>query len=513
MTELINLLEANDKLSGLLFDKFLKPQETIEEHYTLPDMSVEYDEQFFETFKDRIDWVSFSRDIPLDDKIINKFKEPITKEIFITSHDKGVIFSRNTKIKWNSEFIDRYYGLIDWHELTLNPSVPWDKSLYQKYKDKVYVIGHLNNGLIGNKGIFWKEDLIMAAVDDCDNDNSKKWYLEEFTRISNIQWNLNLICKYHGLINLQNVLDRRTLSVTFQELDLYKDSLKQKGFFTKIAKYEKLKWNFELIKQFEDYIDFEQFSKATNIQWTQDIFEYYLQKWNFNILSTNYSFCWTVNLFNQYKDKWNIKSISNLTTFPWTEQLIEENLSALDINTIIARSKSFLSGTFIDKHKDLINWTGNFRSLANHRYIYEASAISQNTNIEVNIETLKEKAIKWETGDNVYTYAGEDCYQAPGEWHYFSMNRFLSNNHLAEFADQLSWDILSKREDLDWTITFLAKFSEYWKWEDILANTTVQERVFAPNMNTIKLYFQFFAYNKHWANFINKGGWRHLKRN
>ena len=93
------------------------------------------------------------------------------------------------------------------------------------------------------------------------------------------------------------------------------------------------------------------------------------------------------------------------------------------------------------------------------------------------------------------------------------MNRFLSNNHLAEFADQLSWDVLSKREDLDWTITFLAKFSEYWKWEDILANTTVQERVFAPNMNTIKLYFQFFAYNKHWANFINKGGWRHLKRN
>ena len=105
-----------------------------------------------------------------------------------------------------------------------------------------------------------------------------------------------------------------------------------------------------------------------------------------------------------------------------------------------------------------------------------------------------------------------DSFDEPGEWHCYSENKFLTDQHLTEFADKLSWDVLSKREDFDWTIGLLTKFSKYWKWEEIVENKAVQNKIFIPNLNMIKLYFHFFKYNKHWANFMNQGGWRQLER-
>ena len=173
-------------------------------------------------------------------------------------------------------------------------------------------------------------------------------------------------------MNLKNIFDYRTLSVTFQDLDSFKNKLKKYGIFNKIAKYEKLRWNLELIKQFEDYLDFVELSEAKNIHWTNDIFKYYFKKWNFNKLSTNYYFCWSVNLFNQHKDKWNLESIAKLSSFPWTEPLIEENIKSIDIRTIIENTGCFLSGNFIDKHKDLIDWNGYSRKIGSSSRYFAA---------------------------------------------------------------------------------------------------------------------------------------------
>jgi hypothetical protein len=497
MSEIINLLESKNKLSQLIYNKYIIHKDIVEKHQILPDNNVEYDENFFETYKDRINWFRFSCDLAIDINIIDKFKNEIEKEVHFEYTNsgmvsKGVAFSSNKKIKWNSEFIDHYYDIISWEDLALNPSVPWDINLYNKYKDKVPVIGWNYNkyGLIDNKGIFWKEGFINAIIDNCDNDFTKERYIDEFSKIFNIEWNLNLLCKYWGIISLHQIFIYNRLSITFEDLNFFKDKLKELGIFTEIAKYRNLKWDIEQIRQFEDYIDFEKFSNATNINWTEDIFKCYINKWDFNEISKNECFCWSMDLLNQYKDKWDLKSISNIKSFPWTESLIEENIEHLEFSTIVENISSFISGDFIDKYKNLINWKGNSRKCGS-RYLYFAAGISKNPNIEINIETLKLIKDKWATGDS------SDGSEDPGEWHFYSSNKYINDGHLYEFADKLSWDILSKREDFDWTIELLVKFSKYWKWEFIVENKAIEQRILIPNLNVIKLYFNFVNYNKH----------------
>jgi hypothetical protein len=252
-------------------------------------------------------------------------------------------------------------------------------------------------------------------------------------------------------------------------------------------------------------------SLAYNVEWSEEIFYTFFDKWDFNFLSGNSSFCWSIGIFNKHIDKWNFNRLIELRTFPWSDSLLKEHKQQVDIDIILKSSNNYLSSTFIEENKDLITWNGKFRMYSNYRYEYEAAPISINRNVEISISTLREKAANWEMGDKVYTNAGESCREAPGEWYYFSYNKYLTTQHLQSFADNLSWDVLSTREDLEWSVALLYQFKDYWNWKIVFENKAVIDKVLIPNSNRIKLYFLKFNYVKQRSDFIKRDGFKNYR--
>ncbi len=120
---------------------------------------------------------------------------------------------------------------------------------------------------------------------------------------------------------------------------------------------------------------------------------------------------------------------------------------------------------FIEEFKEFIEWESKSGQYSDY---YKAVEISKYNHIPIMVETLLEKSGEWKSGEEIKPYWSEKGLRLPGEWHYFSFNKFLTAFHLENFKEKLSWDIISSNESLPLSIELIEKFADKWNWSKII---------------------------------------------
>jgi len=299
-------------------------------------------------------------------------------------------------------------------------------------------------------------------------------------------------------------MDFQILEINIKEMD--------SKLFNYIMRSPKLIWDIEKIELYYELIDFDTLSLCSNVAWTKELFEMFMDRWDFKLLSQNKHFCWDSNFIWEHIDKWDFIALSNLSTFPWSLDLISSFIDKLDITALFWNINIQFTGDYIEKHKNSINWKGEINYGGKVKYRYIAAEISRARNVEINVNTLKEKAVLWESGDHVYVRNSE-AIPEPSDWHYYSSNHYITEDHLEIFKEKLSWEIVSNNKYIKLNIQMLKKFSKYWDWkiisarEDIpwtdeyllelnnflnwdifLKNKNMVDKIFLPHRNLINNY-------------------------
>jgi hypothetical protein len=377
--------------------------------------------------------------------------------------------------------INSHYKKIDWFKLSKNPKLVWHENLFNKYWDKILV-----NSIISNSQMFWDEKLVRFIISKHIKESTKIFWLEKFSVIPNIKWNLKMILDFPTSYWIRDVIKNNTLEIDFDKLIESKELLKAEVFkYLQVS--DNLIWELETIQEFKDLIDFNVLSKSKNVAWSNAIISTFESKLDFKELSKNQSISLDENIIKKFDTRWDFECLSSNPGVKWNINIIDLYIDKIDLNRLLSFNIAGINDQFIDKYSDYINWgTGC------NNYTYTPAKISRYNHIPISVHTLSSKATSWESGCNIRPYWSEKINET-GEWHSFSSNHFLTSLHLETFADQLSWDIISSNEHLSITKETLLKFVDKWNWQIILNRSDFNLEHFL----TIHNYFNFETLKAH----------------
>lgn len=362
----------------------------------------------------------------------------------------------NYNIPWIEDLIDTHYDEINWPTITRNPKIIWDEKLLNKYWDKIWV-----NSIIDHSQMFWDEKLVRFIISKHDKDSTKIFWLEKFSIISNIKWNIKMILDFPTSYWISNVIKANTLELSFEDLKKYKKQL-NKHIFGYLQVSTNLLWTKDTILEFKELLSFHTLSKSKNVDWSNKLISTFEKLLDFKELSKNQTILLDNVIIKKYEDRWDFDSLSSHSGVKWNLGLIKTFFDKFDLNKVLQFSIEGINEDFIYEYRDYINWGTGCSN-----YTYSPAPISWYKHIPISVHTLTEKATKWEVGDNVKPYWSEKISDI-GEWHQFSSNQFLTELHLETFAEKLSWDLISSNEFLIITNEILLKFSDKWNWPKVL---------------------------------------------
>lgn len=357
---------------------------------------------------------------------------------------------------WFENLIDTNYNKVDWFRVMQNPKIIWNEHLLNKYWEKLYI-----NAIISYSGMFWNEYLVRFIISKHDKDSTKIFWLEKFAIIKNIIWNLKMILDFPTSYWISNVVKANTLEVNFEDLKNYKNQLNN-HVFQYLQVSITLLWQIETILEFKEFLSFHTLSKSKNVEWSNKLISTFEEYLDFEELSKNTAIPLNDIIIKKYGDRWNFNSLSSHHGVKWNLDLIKIFIKKIDLNKILQFPIDDVNEDFIEKYKNNIDWGEGCSN-----YLYYPSQIAYYNHIPISVITLKEKATNWEVGDYVSPYWSEKI-NHPGEWHGFSYNNFLTFEHLEEFHEKLSWEVLSSNEYLTITNEMLTKFSEEWNWSIVI---------------------------------------------
>lgn len=378
--------------------------------------------------------------------------------------------SYNYSIPWSEDLIDSQYDKLNWCGISSNPKIKWDERLLNKYWDKIWL-----GCIISYSPMFWDEKLVRFTLSKVDEESTKIFWLEKFSIITNISWNLQMIIDFpttyesqtglgdriHKSYWIREVVEAKTLELSFEDLKKHKEQL-NKELFKYLQVSDDLFWTYQAIIEFKELIDFKTLSKCKNVNWSNEIIISFYEKLDFELMSKNESIPIDEFIIKKYKNRWNFKSLSSNSNVKWNLELLKAFISEFDLNMVLQFSISGVDENFINDYRDKINWGSGCGS-----YTYNPAPIARYKHIPISVHTLIENATKWEVGDYVKPYWDEKG-ATIGEWHQFSSNQFLTKLHLETFADKLSWDVISSNEHLQISSDLLIKFSDRWNWQKLL---------------------------------------------
>jgi hypothetical protein len=544
MKKLIDTIETNFDLFDFLSHKYenynLYGGIKLNSYYS----EISFDKSLLKQFRDKINWYKVSLEAPLTEDLIDEFFEELRECRIITGNGPAheCLFSQNTNINWTESILDKYKKHLHWKSIFENPSVQWNEYLIDKYlfnteNDKWYWINLSSNpGIIWNEKlikkyhsylyvnclikyskIFWDTRLLNTTLQLIELEN-QKLYLIYFSEITNIKWDFETIISYPNSYSywLRNIIKNRTIDLNFEILRKYRNQM-DKSLFAIIQVSEDLVWNTELITEFLSLIDFDILSKSNNVKWTINLVDSFQKYLNFKILSSNYNIIITKKLLKKYSDKWDFKSLSINKSVCWDIETMEHYIERIDLDEIITNSKIKFTAEFIEKYKNKFTWNGRWRKFGSDNEKYDASEISQQRHLPISIQTLSEMATKWGVGCTEWSGRIDDI----KEWHFYSDNSNLTPEHLSNFKEFLSWEILSKnkelqismqtlsiyaekwdyyeifrRDDIEWDIEGFCKISFYLNWDILKANESKILEILKIEENTILNYFKFIKSHK-----------------
>lgn len=361
----------------------------------------------------------------------------------------------NYHIPWLEDLIDTHFDKINWFRISGNPKINWDEKLLNRYWDKILV-----NSIISHSQMYWDEKLVRFILSKHDKDSTKIFWLEKFSIIPNIEWNLQMIIDFPTSYWIRNLIEVRTLKLSFEILRQNKEKL-SKDIFYYLQVSEDLLWSYQLITEFKDLISFSWLSSSNNVIWSNDIIINFSEQLDFELMSKNLSIPIDDFIINKFRNRWNFKSLSSNSNVKWNVELLKAFIGEFDINLALQFTVIGIDENFIHEHRDYIDWgtgCGN--------YTYSPAPIARYRHIPISVQTLIEKATNWEVGYCKPYWEEKGHYE--GEWHQFSSNKFLTPLHLETFSEKLSWDLISCNEFITITNELLLKHSDKWNWSKVL---------------------------------------------
>jgi hypothetical protein len=361
----------------------------------------------------------------------------------------------NYYVPWLEELIDTHYNKINWFRISENPKINWDEKLLNKYWDKILV-----NSIISHSQMYWDEKLVRFILSKHDKVSTKIFWLEKFSIIPNIEWNLKMIIDFPTSNWIQNLIEAKTLEISFEDLKKHKKQL-NKDIFAYLQVSSNLLWTKDTILEFKVLLGFHTLSKSKNVDWSNEIILSFNEQFDFELMSKNQSIPIDNFIINKLRNRWNFKSLSSNSNVKWNVELLKAFINEFDINLALQFTVIGIDENFIHEHRVYIDWgtgCGN--------YTYSPSPIARYSHIPISVQTLIEKATNWEVGYCKPYWEEKGLYA--GEWHQFSSNKFLTPLHLETFSEKLSWDLISSNQYLTITNEILLKFSDKWNWPKVL---------------------------------------------
>ena len=138
--------------------------------------SIPWTYKIIDTFKDRIDWKSFSSKECFTNyeyaigswsvDLIDKYKDKL---------DWSEL-SSNASLPWSIEFIDHFKDRWSWKDISLNEGIPWSKEILSRYENQ------LHWDLLSNYAVTWDKNLTRKFQDKINwgklsYNNKVKWTL------------------------------------------------------------------------------------------------------------------------------------------------------------------------------------------------------------------------------------------------------------------------------------------------------------------------------------------------
>jgi hypothetical protein len=422
--------------------------------------------------------------------------DPYSSERRIKSFDLNQI-GENKKI--STEFVNKFHEIINeeaWTSISKSKYLDWNLKFIEEHIHKLSTENLLNNSSIG-----WTSEMLSKYLNIyLRNDYSKDHFFRVLSDSTSIDWNEDIIDAFNKMINW--TLLSRNPSVDFTEklLNKYKQRWNWSYFFIN----KNFPWSFKILRNFKSYVDWEEAPYINHfispkLYWTDELIDEFENKIDFSQLgkSDNVEFGYSV--LNKVIQNTSGHDLSSNHGIEWTKDLIEKHSEFWDWSSLITNKTINWSKDLILYFNDNIEWNGRivYGSQARHRY--NPAPISTNPYVEIDIELLRTKARGWKSG-NVYIRFTERPRQ-PGEWHYYSKNKFITTEIIDEFAEKLDWAVLRNNNLMNWKLSILEKhsdkfnsaFNNYWLdavyndklWKDIFENV-IDEKLISQVYSLLK---------------------------
>ncbi|MEI6695592.1 MAG: hypothetical protein WCO13_05960, partial [Bacteroidota bacterium] len=214
-----------------------------------------FDIELIYKFKENFDFYDFWKTLSINENIawsldlIKVFERDLIWESYL---------SNNKVIKFTDELIGsyNYWQRIDWENFSRNEKILWSAELIEKYKDK-WLWGSLNL----NKSINWDIELIEKFEDNCS------WnYLSES---NNINWNYELIDRFINKWDWKIMAENESLPWSIKFINKYSG----KWNWDNLSSSKLIPWSIELIERFNKEWNWEKLSLNCNLQWSVEIID------------------------------------------------------------------------------------------------------------------------------------------------------------------------------------------------------------------------------------------------
>jgi hypothetical protein len=291
---------------------------------------------------------------------------------------------------------------------------------------------------------------------------------------------------------------------------------KDQSDWLRLSQTTSLPWSFELIELFNDKWDWKALSQNTSIQWVINFKDgniimvnnnYYIkQEWYWVELSNNSSLPWSIELIEKFKRNWNWKSLSKNTGIPWTIELVEKFEEKKDSNEFkelliqiedIREKKEdeyqFKKSTILENRNKLSK--DDLEKVLQKHYFFNSPCHSKISPLEKELnEQLKQfnycwdwdvlsknPSVPWLNNDFYARFKGKKTNSLPNnnipdvdkDGSTFESRAYLTKIRMEHYTvtqideqiDTINWYNLSINETLPWSIDFIKKYEDRWKWD------------------------------------------------
>lgn len=201
--------------------------------------------------------------------------------------------SSNYRIIWTTQLVEKYIHKLGFGYCALsdNAAMPWSNGLIIQYKD-LFDLKCLNK----NRYIDWSEAMIESIKDVYDWHDMNVHITDELIERYFFYWNWGF---------------GETIEIDNYRIDGLSSS-------------ENVCWNIELIRKYNNHIDWNLLSCNKSIPFTIEMLSEFEDKWNWRLLSDNPSLPFSIKLLYTFYEKWDWANLSLNSGFDFTFEIIFE---------------------------------------------------------------------------------------------------------------------------------------------------------------------------------------------